>query len=217
MEDEVRKSCVQMVQQFHQDTERSSKKFLKQLKRNYYVTPTSYLELINTFKILLAQRRAAITLLKDRYANGYDCLIKTEGSVNVMQAELEAKKPLLEQKSKEVAEQTVIVEKEAAIAEGVATNVAADEAVAAKAAAEADSIKQKCQKELDEAIPMKLEAEEALKQISKKDITEIKTVVKPHDAVIMVMSGVSILLEIPPEKVMDPATQKRVTDYWKPM
>jgi dynein heavy chain len=59
------------------------------------VTPTSYLELISTFKILLASKRQEIKDLKDRYANGYDCLIKTEGSVSIMQAELEAKKPLL--------------------------------------------------------------------------------------------------------------------------
>jgi len=48
--------------------------------------------------------------------------------------------------------------------------------VASKAASEADAIKQECQKALDEAIPMKLAAEEALKQISKKDVTEIRTV-----------------------------------------
>jgi len=63
---------------------------------------------------------------------------------------------------------------------------------------------------------MKLAAEEALKQISKKDITELKTVVSPHPLVIMVMSAVCILLEIDPIKKMDPATQKKVTDYWKP-
>jgi hypothetical protein len=34
--------------------------------------------------------------------NGYDCLISTEESVGKMQAELEAKQPLLIQTSKEV-------------------------------------------------------------------------------------------------------------------
>jgi hypothetical protein len=37
----------------------------------------------------------------------------------------------------------------------VAQRVAADEAVASKAAAEADAIKQECQKELDAALPLK--------------------------------------------------------------
>ena len=42
-----------MVQTFHTDTERTARKFKTQLKRHYYVTPTSYLELIQTFKTLL--------------------------------------------------------------------------------------------------------------------------------------------------------------------
>jgi dynein heavy chain len=48
------------------------------------VTPTSYLELINTFKALLAEKREEVASLRDRYANGYDCLIDTEGKVNTM-------------------------------------------------------------------------------------------------------------------------------------
>jgi hypothetical protein len=38
-----------MVQQFHTSTEESAKKFKEQLGRIYYVTPTSYLELISCF------------------------------------------------------------------------------------------------------------------------------------------------------------------------
>lgn len=73
-----------------------------------------------------------------------------------------------------------------------------------------------CQEKLDAAIPMKLEAEKALNSIGKKDITEIKTVQKPHEDVVMVMSAVCVLLGVDPDKKMDPATQKRVTDYWGP-
>ena len=49
-----------------------------QLKRHYYVTPTSYLELINAFKTLLEEKRKEIDGLRLWYENGYDCLIKTE-------------------------------------------------------------------------------------------------------------------------------------------
>jgi dynein heavy chain, axonemal len=86
------------------------------------------------------------------------------------------------------------VAKETAIAEEVAANVSKDEAVASKAAAEANAIKMDCQEKLDAAIPMKQAAEQALKQIGKKDITEIKTVQKPHVDVVMVMSAVCVLL-----------------------
>ena len=59
-------------------------KFFRELKRIYYVTPTSYLELINTFKTLLKEKRLEVRNLKDRYSNGYDCLVETELKVNTM-------------------------------------------------------------------------------------------------------------------------------------
>jgi len=60
LEDEVKKSCVFMVQNFHTSTQTQAAKFLKMEKRNYYVTPTSYLELINSFKRLLGEKRASV-------------------------------------------------------------------------------------------------------------------------------------------------------------
>jgi dynein heavy chain len=78
-----------MVQTFHTSTQAAADRFKEELRRIYYVTPTSYLELISTFKTLLAEKRKEVKALKDRYGNGYECLINTEGKVNVMQKELE--------------------------------------------------------------------------------------------------------------------------------
>jgi len=78
-----------MVQTFHTSTQAAADRFENELRRIYYVTPTSYLELINTFKTLLAEKRKEVAALKDRYGNGYECLIGTEGKVNIMQKELE--------------------------------------------------------------------------------------------------------------------------------
>ena len=57
--------------------------------------------------------------LKDKYANGYDCLIKTEEDVGKMEIELTNMKPMLIEKSKEVDAQAAIVEKETVEAEKV--------------------------------------------------------------------------------------------------
>jgi len=84
MPSEVRDSCAKMVQVFHSTTQLSANRFMSELKRVYYVTPTSYLELINTFKTLLKMKRSEVMALKNRYANGYDCLIDTESKVNLM-------------------------------------------------------------------------------------------------------------------------------------
>jgi dynein heavy chain len=57
MEDRTKESCVDMCKEFHQTTRKLSDKFLDTLQRHNYVTPTSYLELISTYKTLLAKKR----------------------------------------------------------------------------------------------------------------------------------------------------------------
>jgi len=93
-----------MVQTFHTSTEKSAIRFKDELKRIYYVTPTSYLELISTFKTLLAEKRREIMALKNRYGNGYDCLIGTESKVHIMQKELEDLQPILIETGKQTEE-----------------------------------------------------------------------------------------------------------------
>lgn len=74
----VKHACVDMVKHFHEATVWASGEMYATLKRHYYVTPTSYLELINAFKNLLEEKRKEIDGLRVRYENGYECLIKTE-------------------------------------------------------------------------------------------------------------------------------------------
>ena len=59
---------------------------------------------------------------------------------------------------------------------------------------EIKAIKDEAQAELGKAMPMLLEAEEALKKINKNDITEIKGYANPHPIVLMVLEAVCILL-----------------------
>ena len=49
-----------MCQEFHMTTMRLSGRFLAELERHNYVTPTSYLEMINTFKLLLDNKRSQV-------------------------------------------------------------------------------------------------------------------------------------------------------------
>ena len=57
MSSTVRGGCVTMCQEFHTGTRDLSTRFLNELKRHNYVTPTSYLELISTFKVLLEKKQ----------------------------------------------------------------------------------------------------------------------------------------------------------------
>ena len=53
----IKAQCVDMCKEFHQSTRRLSEKYLSVLQRHNYVTPTSYLELISTYKTLLGKKR----------------------------------------------------------------------------------------------------------------------------------------------------------------
>ena len=51
------------------------------MRRRNYVTPTSYLELIKTFKTLLNKKRLELLTLKDRYVVGLEKLEFSESQV----------------------------------------------------------------------------------------------------------------------------------------
>lgn len=55
--DNERTAGIDMCQFFHVSTQNTSAEFLIRLGRHVYVTPISYLEMINTFKDLLTRKR----------------------------------------------------------------------------------------------------------------------------------------------------------------
>lgn len=57
MTDESRVGCISMCKSFHTSTIELSARFHTELQRHNYVTATSYLELISTFKALFGKRR----------------------------------------------------------------------------------------------------------------------------------------------------------------
>jgi len=214
MEQQVRNSCVQLVQTFHETTAQGAIRFKDELRRHYYVTPTSYLELITTFKTILKEKREEVMGLKNRYENGFSCLISTEANVSKMQKELEDLQPKLIEASKETEIKEKLVEGEAVAAEKIRVVVAADEAVASKAAGEANAIKEDCESELALAMPILNSAAKALDCITKNDITDAKKMLKPPEDQRMVLSAVCVLMGLRPESKVDPETQKKVWDYW---
>jgi len=74
LEDSVRSATIAMCKHFHESVRLMSQRYFDTLRRHNYVTPTSYLELILTFKNLLAKKREDILLLKNRYLTGLEKL-----------------------------------------------------------------------------------------------------------------------------------------------
>ena len=88
--------------------------------------------------------------------------------------------------------------------------VKADEAVANEQAGAAKAIKDECDKELGEAIPILEAALAALNTLTPQDITVVKTMKNPPSGVKLVMEAICTLKGIKPERVPDPATGKMV-------
>ena len=66
--------CVDMFKIMHQSVEQKSKIFLDELRRRNYVTPTSYLELLNTYKNVLLERKKFFGDARRRLEKGLNVL-----------------------------------------------------------------------------------------------------------------------------------------------
>lgn len=61
---------VEMCKTFQTSVREMSERYYSQLRRHNYVTPTSYLELILTFKTLLTIKRNEVDTARNRYIVG---------------------------------------------------------------------------------------------------------------------------------------------------
>ena len=69
-----RGAAIPLCKHFHQSTRELSEQFAHELGRHNYVTPTSYLELISSFKSVLSNKRGDVLKMKKRYEVGLEKL-----------------------------------------------------------------------------------------------------------------------------------------------
>lgn len=215
MEPQIRLECVEMCQMFHRSTAEWSKKMLMQLRRHYYVTPTSYLEMITTFKTLLQERRKVVLGEKQKFEIGFEKLITTEGSVEGMKRDLTELQPKLEEAKIATEEKMIIVEAKKRDAEEMEESVRKEELIARTAAEKAESIKRECDIALAECMPILESALRALEVLNKDDISKMKKGSNPPQLVKDVMEAVCILLKVEPPRKQDPNTMKMVPQWWE--
>ena len=92
---EVEKNLISFFQFIHQSIEKATIDFLQTMRRRFYVTPTSYLELLSTYSKVLTEKRIEVGTLRDRLKIGVEKLVSTEIAVNELQATLTEMEPKL--------------------------------------------------------------------------------------------------------------------------
>uniref|UniRef100_A0A8C6I795 Dynein axonemal heavy chain 12 n=1 Tax=Mus spicilegus TaxID=10103 RepID=A0A8C6I795_MUSSI len=212
-----RQEIVPICKHFHTSIMHLSERFLEELGRHNYVTATSYLELIGSFRQLLTKKRQAVMEAKQRYVNGLDQLAFAESQVGEMKLELVELQPKLEAAKIENARMMQIIEVESAQVEAKRKFVKLDEEIASGKAEEAQALKNECESDLAEAIPALEAALSALDTLKPADITIVKSMKNPPAGVKLVMAAVCVMKDIKPEKISDPSgTGGKIFDYWGP-
>jgi len=199
----------------HQSVEEKSKNFYEILRRHVYVTPTSYLELLGSFKTLLTYKKKEIEKKYKRLQIGLDKMTTTKGLVAGMQEELEVLQPQLVETTKNVEEMMVHITAEKEEADKVKAKVEVEEKVATEKATITQAIKDDAQRDLDEALPALDAAVKCLDALKKSDIDEVKSLRTPPGGVKLTLQVACYYFEVKPNKTNDPDTPgKKIDDFF---
>ncbi|XP_029805794.1 dynein heavy chain 3, axonemal [Suricata suricatta] len=215
LDDNIRIEVISMCKYFQESVKDLSLDYYNTLRRHNYVTPTSYLELILTFKTLLNTKRQEVDMMRNRYLTGLQKLEFASSQVAVMQVELTALQPQLIHTSEETAKMMVKIEKETREADAKKLLVQADEKEANAAAAIAQEIKNECEGDLAEAMPALEAALAALDTLNPADISLVKSMQNPPGPVKLVMESICVMKGLKPERKPDASgSGKMIEDYW---
>nr|XP_018918133.1 PREDICTED: dynein heavy chain 7, axonemal [Bemisia tabaci] len=217
LNDDVKAAAVQACKFFHVVARKISDDYLKATGRKTYVTTAAYLELIQTYVQFTTQKQEEIMAAKMRYVGGLDKLDFAAEQVTVMQKDLNSLQPQLKAAAEQTEGMMKVIERETKQVEETSAQVREDEKIVNQQAKSANQLKEECETDLALAIPILEEAISALNTLKPTDITLVKSMKNPPDAIKLVMAAVCVMKDIKPEKIPDPNKPgSKMIDYWGP-
>ena len=170
-----------------------NEKFKSQLSRFNYVTPKHYLDFIATYESSLKNQRSMIEISIKRLSGGLDKLTQASAEVDVMQTKLNEAQAVVTRQAAECDALLDRITRRTAEVETKAANAASKEEELIKDSARIAIEKTEAEADLEAAIPALEEAANALNNLKKDEITEIRSFAKPNIAVQRVCECVMIL------------------------
>lgn len=182
--------------------------YFERYRRHVYTTPKSYLSFIELYIDVYATKLVEYRALADQVNNGLDKLNTAADDVEKMKIVLKAKEEKLAIKQEEVDS----LMKEIAISKAAAEAKKEEvQAVKDKLQVDRDHVqrqKDQAQGALEKAEPALKAAIDAVNNIKPNDINDIKRLIKPPDAVKVVLDAVLILRQQP----LNPVTMEQDKD-----
>eukprot|EP00742_Colponemidia_sp_Colp-10_P004139 GILJ01004417.1.p1 GENE.GILJ01004417.1~~GILJ01004417.1.p1 ORF type:complete len:2854 (+),score=646.67 GILJ01004417.1:919-8562(+) len=176
---ELREAVSQHMSEVHLSINEANQKYLSLERRYNYTTPKSFLELIDFYKKLLANKRDKIQKQISRLETGLSTLQNTKNKVEELKLDLQLK--LVQVQEKKVATDELIEQmgKASAVAEEEAKISQEEEKKTQALASEAQAIQFEANTELEQATPALEKAKDAVNCLERNSITELKSFPKP--------------------------------------
>lgn len=187
---------AQICCSMHESVDKMSVRLYDEYRRHFYTTPSSYLELLKLYHSLLQSRNDMIKSQQNRIGNGLNKILETNDMIEIMRKELEFLTPKLEKQADEFKVMVDKIAVENKKADAMREIVMKDEAAAREKEAAARLIADEARRDLQVVQPIIDAAQEALKQINKNDINEIKSFTSPPNLVKFVMEAVCLLFDV---------------------
>lgn len=192
----LKQSLSQMCVTIHLSAETAADNFYNELRRKMYLTPKSYLDMLNLYDALYQKKKVEHNKIYNKLSNGLDKLKETRDVVNVLQEKLTKMIPDLEIQKKKTEEYYVQVQIETEAAQIIQNNVEKETEFIEIQAQDCQIKAGEAEKDLADAMPGLKEAMVEVQALAenKKDIVEFKSYTSPPPAVKMVMEAVCVLL-----------------------
>ncbi|CAE8603461.1 unnamed protein product [Polarella glacialis] len=203
--DDDRQKLYALTGSFQALTRDTCEIYFTRMRKHVYVTPKSFLCLIDFYKVLYKVKYEEINVQERSVNVGLMKLKEASEFVEKLKIELKEQDIVLRAEEKKT---TALLEKvmgEKKKADKKAEQVNGQKAACLATAAGINAEKAEAQVELDKALPFLHEAEGACNSITKKDITEIKSNNKPVDIIKLTFDGMMLIqckpvIQVKPEE-----------------
>ncbi|XP_075217843.1 uncharacterized protein LOC142322649 [Lycorma delicatula] len=216
MSEEMKENVLDVCQYIHVTGREMAEYFYKKTGRRTYITNFSYLNLLRQLKVLSNQRMSDLNEARMRYLNGLRSLLFAAEQISAMKETLLLLHPQATQAAEEAALLALDVKREATQVQLATEMVLEEQRLAEAKAEEARLMKLECELDLSQLIPIFTEALEALDTLKPKDMTILKSMKNPPGIVKLVMEAVCIMLDVKPDRAVDPVTARKILDFWGP-